>query len=146
MPVAWPVRRVLWCVLLALGCASTPSLATAGAPGPVDFRRDILPLLSENCFLCHGPDSRTRKADLRLDIKEGALRATDPVIVPGKSEESELIRRVISDDPDEVMPPRKSGKALKAHQVELLKRWIDEGASWSRHWAFEPPRRRDARR
>src|ERR1700761_9407780 len=112
-----------------------PSLA--GAPGAVDFRRDIQPILSENCFLCHGPDSRTRKADLRLDTKEGALRTADPVIVPGKSADSELFRRVSSTDPDEAMPPRKSGKSLSSSQVELLKRWLDQGASWSKHWAFE---------
>ncbi len=115
-------------------------------PGPVDFRRDIQPILSENCFLCHGPDSKTRKADLRLDVKDGALRKTDPVIVPGKSGESELIARITSDDPEELMPPRKSGKTLTPHQIELLKTWIDQGASWSKHWAFDPPRRHEPTR
>ncbi len=124
-------------VILAVAAAPT----WAAPPLPVDFRREILPILSENCFLCHGPDARTRKADLRLDLKESALRKNDPIIVPGNSRESELIRRITSDDPDERMPPRKSGKTLAARQVELLTRWIDQGASWSQHWAFEPPRR-----
>jgi hypothetical protein len=120
--------------------AAIPAGGWAADSGPVDFRRDVLPVLSENCFLCHGPDSKTRKADLRLDIKEGALRTSDPVIVPGKSADSELILRIVSTDPDEVMPPRKSGKTLTPHQVELLKKWIDQGANWSRHWAFDSPR------
>jgi hypothetical protein len=78
---------------------------------------------------------------LRLDLKESALRTAEPVIVPGQSAESELIRRVTSSDPDEIMPPQKSGKTLTRRQIELLTKWIDEGASWSKHWAFEPPRR-----
>src|SRR5262249_47326552 len=97
-----------WLALVVLGFAVAPTWAAP--PEPVDFRREILPILSENCFLCHGPDAKTRKADLRLDVKQSALRKNDPVIVPGNSAESELIRRVTSDDLDELMPPRKSGK------------------------------------
>jgi hypothetical protein len=122
-------------------CGTLAPDARGADPAKVDFRRDILPILSENCFLCHGPDSKTRKADLRLDVKQGALRTQDPVLIPGKSGESELIRRIVSTDPDEVMPPRKSGKTITPHQVGLLKQWIDQGAHWSRHWAFEPPQR-----
>ncbi len=124
---------------------------TAAADEAADFRRDVLPVLSENCFACHGPDSKTRKADLRLDVKEGALRTKDPVIVPGKSGESELFHRVSSTDPDEVMPPLKSGKKLTTAQIEIVKKWIDQGARWRGHWAFEaisranPPSVRDAR-
>ena len=126
--------------VLTWGLLSTS--ARAGTPEPVNFRRDILPILSDNCFRCHGPDSKSRKAELRLDVKESALRKTDPVVVPGQSGESELIRRITSTDPEEIMPPRKSGKTLAAHQIELLKQWIDQGASWSKHWAFEPPQRK----
>jgi len=126
-----------WIVLAAITCVILPAAAVAGAPGPVDFSRDVLPILSENCFTCHGPDPKTRKADLRLDIKESALRATEPVIVPGKSSDSELIVRVMSQDPDEVMPPPKSGKKLSAGQIELLTRWVDQGAHWQGHWAFQ---------
>jgi hypothetical protein len=115
-----------------------PSAAVAGKPERVDFRKDVLPILSENCFACHGPDAKTRKADLRLDTKESALRTKDPLIVPGKSDESELFNRVTSGDPEEVMPPLKSGKKLSGTQIEILKKWIDEGASWHQHWAFEP--------
>jgi mono/diheme cytochrome c family protein len=124
-------------VLVILGVlAFAPRLTLAEEP--VDFRREVLPILSQNCFTCHGPDSNTRKADLRLDLKEGALRTKDPVIVPGKSSESELFHRVSSKDPDELMPPPKSGKKLAAAQIEALKRWIDQGARWKGHWAFEP--------
>ena len=130
------------CLLsVAFANGLVPPAARAGEPEPVHFSRDILPILSENCFLCHGPDAKARKADLRLDLKETALRKTEAVIVPGKSGESELIERVASNDADEVMPPPKSGKKLTAHQIELLKRWIDQGAQWSKHWAFEPVRR-----
>ena len=129
-----PSRRLHWIPLAAALLAGSP----AGAAG-VDFSRDVLPILSEHCFTCHGPDAKTRKANLRLDRKEGALRANDPVIVPGKSAESTLIARLTSTDPGEKMPPPKGGKALGLAQVDVLKRWVDEGAKWGRHWAFEAP-------
>jgi hypothetical protein len=106
----------------------------------IDFDRQIRPILSDNCFACHGPDKARRKADLRLDVRESALKK-GTVIVPGKAAESELIERVTSDEPDFRMPPPRTGKRLTAAQVDLLRRWIDEGARWSRHWAFVPPRR-----
>src|SRR3954453_21441447 len=116
------------------------SAAAAGSPGApaVDFSRDVLPILSDKCFRCHGPDPGTRKADLRLDLAEGALRKKDPVIVPGRSEESELIIRIESDDADEKMPPPKSNLTLNAHEAEVLKRWVDQGAEWGRLWSFVP--------
>ncbi|ODU01649.1 MAG: hypothetical protein ABS79_01350 [Planctomycetes bacterium SCN 63-9] len=112
----------------------------ARGENPVVFSRDILPILSENCFQCHGPDHKSREADLRLDTQEGALRKVDPVIVAGQSGQSELIERIISQDVDEVMPPPKSGKKLTQSQIDLLKRWIDQGAPWGKHWAFESPK------
>ncbi len=144
-PTIWARRR---CGIAGLALfVLAGSLVSASAPGgtrdPVDFRRDILPILSDNCFRCHGPDSKSRKADLRLDVKESALRKTDAVILPGKSGESELIHRITSNDPDEVMPPRKSRKTLTPQQIELLKTWIEQGASWNQHWAFEPPHRKN---
>ena len=104
----------------------------------VHFSRDVLPILAQNCFTCHGPDAKARKADLRLDQKAIALRKAEPVIVPGKSRDSELVERITSQEPDEVMPPPKSGRKLSARQIEILTRWIDQGAEWGRHWAFEP--------
>jgi hypothetical protein len=101
----------------------------------------VLPILSDNCFLCHGPDPGTRKADLRLDTQDGALRIDDAVIVPGKSDESEVIARITSDDPSEIMPPPKSNRKLTPAQVETLRRWVDEGAKWGKHWSYEPVHR-----
>ena len=106
-----------------------------------DFSRDVLPILSDNCFKCHGPDANARKAKLRLDRKESALRKKDAIIVPGKSGASELIARIFSSDPDEQMPPAESKLNLTAVQKATLKAWVDAGAKWGKHWAYEPPRR-----
>ena len=104
----------------------------------IDFNRDIRPILSENCFFCHGPDDDHRKAKLRLDTREGALKA---VIVPGQSAESEAYARILSQDEDEQMPPAESGKSLDPEEKDLIRRWIDAGAPWQGHWAFESPTR-----
>jgi hypothetical protein len=126
---------------LALLVALAPAAAGAEAPAKVDFGRDVLPILSDTCFKCHGPDPRARKADLRLDLEAEALRKEDPIIVPGHSDESELIRRITSDDENEKMPPPRSNRRLEPRQVEVLKRWVDQGAKWGVHWAFAPLRR-----
>lgn len=108
------------------------------------FSRDVLPILSENCLGCHGFDEQDRKGDLRLDTREGATAVNDGVaaVVPGKPDESELLTRVISRDRDEMMPPPKSHKKpLTLEQVEILQRWIEAGAPWGKHWAFEKPLR-----
>src|SRR5437016_9227671 len=119
--------------------------ATADTPKvpAIDFNRQIRPILSENCFACHGPDEKQRKAKLRLDTKGAALaelRDDGFAIVPGKSAESDLVARIGSDDPSTRMPPPKTGKRLTPAQIELFRRWIDEGASWPTHWSFVPPR------
>jgi len=112
----------------------------APAAEPVSFSRDVLPILSDNCFSCHGPDEGHRKADLRLDTREGATADSIQAVVPGRPEASELIRRIVATDEDEVMPPPKSHKPrLAPGQVELLRRWIADGAVWGRHWALEKP-------
>ncbi len=105
--------------------------------GEVDFVRDIRPILSENCFFCHGPDSDQREADLRLDTPDGAAT----VIVPSESEASELLARLITDDDDLKMPPPDSNRTVTPAQTELIRRWIDQGASWQQHWSFRPIRR-----
>lgn len=109
----------------------------------IDFQRDIRPILSENCFQCHGPDENTREADLRLDQAAGAIADLGgyAAIVPGDTDGSELIRRVTSKDPVERMPPAESGKSLTQRQIELLRRWIETGAEYQQHWAFVPPER-----
>src|SRR5262245_8243434 len=123
---------------VAGGCRALAA-APAGAAPPVDFNRDVRPLLAENCFKCHGPDAKERKADLRLDDRAAALEAG--VIAPGKSADSELVRRLTADDAAERMPPPKTGKKLTAAQVALLTRWVDEGAKYAEHWSFVAPKR-----
>lgn len=105
----------------------------------VDFNRDVRGILSDKCFACHGPDANKREADLRLDQRDEALTAG--VLVPGKPDESELVRRILSDDPDERMPPASSKLGqLTAREIETLKQWIAQGAEYQRHWSFIPPR------
>jgi len=118
--------------------------ARATADKPIDFIRDIRPILSDNCFACHGPDDKQRKSKLRLDIREEALKPAksgDLPIVPGDVAKSHLIERITSRDPDEVMPPPKTKKTLTAQQKDLLKRWIASGADYKGHWAFVKPER-----
>ena len=105
----------------------------------VDFNRDIRQILSDNCFLCHGPAESTREADLRLDDRESAIDAG--AIEPGDPDGSQLIERLFTDDPDLVMPPPESKKKLAQEQRELLRRWIEQGAEYQKHWAFVAPRK-----
>jgi hypothetical protein len=133
------VNESLGSLLLAV----TVLLAGARAHAAVDFGRDVLPILADKCFPCHGPDAKARKANLRFDTKEGAfrLRKGKSVIVPGDSAASELVRRITAEDDAERMPPPESNRTLTKQQIDLLKKWVEEGAKWGRHWAFEPPRR-----
>lgn len=133
-------------VAVGLACAAPAMGADGAAQGtpPIDFNRDVQPILSENCFACHGPDSAERKADFRLDKEVDAkadLGKGTFAIVPGKSGESELIRRMLSSDADEKMPPPEAHREVTPAQIETLKKWIDQGAAWGEHWAFEAPRR-----
>ncbi len=115
--------------------------ADSAAETRIDFDREIQPLLSETCFTCHGPDAEKLQAGLRLDQKEsafGPLQSGNKAIVPGAPEQSELIRRLLSTDPDEVMPPPSEQKRLSAAQIELMQKWVRQGAAWKRHWSFEP--------
>ncbi len=108
----------------------------------VDFQRQVRPILSDHCFQCHGPDAEHREADLRLDQPDPTITdADDGIIRPGKPEQSELWRRITSTDPEERMPPPDSGKSLTAEQIATIGRWIQEGATWQKHWAFVPPKR-----
>jgi len=116
-------------------------LTPAAEPDKPSFDRDILPVLSDFCFPCHGPDAKARKGDLRLDTAADALRQESPVIVPGKPAESELLRRLGESDRSKVMPPPKFGKKPSPAQVQALERWIASGATWGRHWSLEPPKK-----
>jgi uncharacterized protein DUF1553/uncharacterized protein DUF1549/cytochrome c len=118
--------------LAALSCVSATCRAQA-----IDFNRDVRPILSNNCFQCHGPDEKVRKAKLRLDARDDALA----VLAPGKPDASELVRRVASADAEEVMPPVKTGKKLTPREIETLRLWVKEGAKYSAHWSYQKPAR-----
>jgi hypothetical protein len=120
--------------------AESPRKSTAS----VDFNRDIRPILSENCYKCHGPDDGARKAKLRFDIRAEALRPAksgEIPIVPGSVEKSQMISRITTSDLDDRMPPAKSGKTLTPTQIDLLRRWVAEGAPYATHWAYVKPSR-----
>src|SRR5437588_8451836 len=129
---------VLLAVFFTLSPCHLVTLSSARAAGP-EYNRDVRPILAENCFACHGPDSAARKAKLRLDVRDAAVKAG--AVVPGKPDESEALRRVLSDDPQEQMPPPKAKKTLTRQQKELLKQWIAGGAEYQKHWSLIAPAR-----
>jgi len=132
-----PLHAVAWLGLLAGGGAR--------ADGPPDFNRDIRPILSRNCFACHGPDEHDRRAGLRLDDRDAALAELESggrAIVAADPDGSELVARIHATDPDVVMPPPESNHTLTPAQKRLLEAWIAAGAPYAPHWAFVPPRRR----
>src|SRR5438309_4760053 len=113
-----------WSVAVVVSAA--PAESSTGVKPQIDFNRQVRPILSENCFSCHGPDEGARKSKLRLDLKDAAFKGGKSgliSIVPGKPEESELIKRIITSDEDDVMPPPKSKKKLTPAQIDLLKQW-----------------------
>ncbi|HUG70338.1 MAG TPA: PSD1 and planctomycete cytochrome C domain-containing protein [Pirellulaceae bacterium] len=126
---AW--ERVALALLFALAAHSA-----LGAE-PLEFNRDIRPILADNCFRCHGADSAARKADLRLDQR--AIAIDSGALTPGQPDNSELLRRILSDDPDEMMPPPETRQALNAEQKTKLRQWIADGATYEEHWSFVPP-------
>jgi len=125
--------------IVGLIAPSSLEAADATRRSRVEFNRDIRPILSENCYSCHGPDKNKRKAKLRLDDRASAV--STQAIVPGKPDESELVERVSSDDAEQVMPPPASRKTLTPAQKDLLKQWIFQGAEYQAHWAYVPPGR-----
>ena len=132
------LRFVLIAILVSCGLAG-PTLAAE--PQAVDFTRQVLPLFADRCFACHGPDEKTREADLRLDLRASVFErdADSLLIVPGKSRESPLYERVASHDPDLQMPPPSATRQLNPKEVDLIRQWIDQGADWQEHWAFISP-------
>src|SRR5262249_30987716 len=136
LPSTASVRRLMHRLLPALTCLFGIVPGAAAAEPKVDFARDVRPILADNCFACHGPDEKARKAELRLRTQAALLDSK--VIAPGKASTSEMFARVSAHD-DTTMPPTKSGKKLTAAQIGTLKAWIDQGANWSAHWAFVAP-------
>jgi hypothetical protein len=139
------MRRLALPTLLLVSsivCRS-PLGAEEPMPAVVEFNRDIRPILSDHCFQCHGPDKAKRKADLRLDTEAGAFADLGDAraIVPGEPDRSELLHRITTTDRKRQMPPAKSGRKLSERQIQLIRRWIAQGARWQAHWSLIPPRR-----
>ncbi|MFN6130065.1 MAG: PSD1 and planctomycete cytochrome C domain-containing protein [Planctomycetota bacterium] len=133
-------RRSLPTAICVVVVVMILSSIQASGEEPIRFNRDIRPILSDNCFYCHGPDRNKRQADLRLDTEAG-LHGSDGnagAIVPGNADASEMVQRILSADPDERMPPPESGKSLSQTQIQLLRRWIQEGGQFEGHWSFMP--------
>jgi Protein of unknown function (DUF1553)/Protein of unknown function (DUF1549)/Concanavalin A-like lectin/glucanases superfamily/Planctomycete cytochrome C len=131
-----------WALTLTLTVSALPMFTCLAQTNqrPVDFQRDIRPILSDKCFTCHGPDEKQRASELRLDLRQSVFEKRDGMVavVPGDTATSELIARVISTDVKRRMPPPESQRELSESEVELLKRWVAEGATWNDHWSFKP--------
>lgn len=133
-----PVYKAFFLAVATFGIAGLDAFAK------VDFNRDIRPILSDKCYACHGFDEQERKSGLRLDVRDAALEPAKSgyaAIVPGDLTESELVRRIVTEDADDLMPPAKTGKPLTAAEIALLKQWIAEGAEYQAHWSFVAPTR-----
>ena len=132
----WGMR--IWAIILLTGM-TLPVFAA----DKIQFNRDVRKILAANCFSCHGQDAETRKGKLRLDEAASALKPRNgaTAIVPGNLVESEAWQRIISDDPDELMPPPVSKNTLTAEEKDILKRWIQQGAKYEDHWAFIAPKK-----
>src|SRR4029453_9111402 len=126
--------------LLSAASLKASAQASSSAPAPLSFNRDIRPILSNNCFACHGPDEKKRETDFHFDTKEGMF-LEEGIVVPGSAAKSVLVKKITEPDPKDRMPPPDSGHALTDAQIALLKRWIDEGARWDTHWAYTAPSR-----
>ena len=142
------IRSLLW-LGLSLGSLPNPNVARADAPGSsteaeIGFNRDVRPILARHCFKCHGPDDRTRKAKLRFDRHEDALKVAVSglhAIVPGRPDDSELVTRIYSEDASQLMPPPGAKLPLSDRDKQILQRWVAQGAKFEEHWAFRRPTR-----
>ena len=138
---------VLCLVLISGSCnRGVPGTLSTGGATSVSYNFDIRPILSDKCFVCHGPDANKREAELRLDLPEGAYAALKDdasrhALVPGKPEESEVYHRISSKDPNTIMPPPESNLSLTEQEIDLINRWISQGATYENHWAFNKIRK-----
>ncbi len=154
MPAKPIFRLLLFIVLPAFfvffihACGNVDNGTNPKIPDQVSYNFHIRPIISDNCFACHGPDANKREAGLRLDTEEGAYAALKETpgkhaIVPGKPRESMMFARISSEDPGERMPPPESNLKLSEREKELIRKWIQQGAAYEKHWAFDPPRKQD---
>src|SRR5882672_1995737 len=143
MPALARLTALTLLAVCSIGAALAASAKKQSVTEPVDFSSQIRPLISSKCFSCHGPDESSRKAKLRLDLRDEAIKVHKGTraIVPGDAASSELVRRITATDPDDIMPPPKTGRTLSAVEIDLLKRWIQQGAPYSPHWSFVKPQR-----
>jgi len=144
MPTSFPRCLLAVCTSIALLLASAAPAEPPTANSRIDFARDVRPILSNHCWSCHGPDEATRQAKLRLDRRDSAIAKTESghvAVTPGNPHVSELVSRINARDKDQLMPPPDAKKPLTAAQKETLRRWIEQGAEFSQHWAFVPPQR-----
>jgi hypothetical protein len=128
-------------VWLLLVCCRGAYAEPSGAPAPIDYTRQVRQILSNHCYACHGPDEAQRQAGLRLDQKDSAfstLESGERAIVAGSSDRSALVARITTTDASQLMPPPDAGKPLSAEQIDILRKWIDQGATWDEHWAYRP--------
>ena len=136
------MHRLLICLIMSQIVLVLGLVHQVRAADPVDFGRQVRPILSQYCFQCHGPDARARQAELRLDVATGPFARTDSkVIVPGQPAHSELIKRVLSTDVEQQMPPPETKMQLSSQQKEVLRQWVQQGAHYQQHWSFVPPSR-----
>ncbi len=138
------ICAIFFLVVAAIGLFEGCSSNDKGRSNAVSYNFDIRPILSDNCYACHGRDDNARKAELRLDTPGGALKALKDhkdrfAIVPGKPEESEVIKKITATEADERMPPPESHRSLTMEQINLIADWIKQGAPFEKHWAFIPP-------
>ena len=131
----WRGVQTLLAVVLLLGVTGR-AMADDRPQRKIEYNRDVRPILSENCLACHGPDAKHRKAELRLDVRDEAIKKQ--VVVPGDPQASELIERILTEDATLRMPPASSKKLLSMRQKDILRQWVAEGAEYQKHWAFEP--------
>jgi len=132
-----------WISIALILCSVTTTFADAPLPATIDFNRDVRPILSENCYFCHGPDKNKRKADLRLDTHDGLFSRIKEhtTVVPDDVDHSELYLRIVDSDPEQRMPDPKSNKKLASRQIAIIRKWIEQGAPWKDHWAYLPASR-----
>ena len=141
---------VIASILFLVSCLSNEEvvIVDSSLPDTIDFNFHIRPILSDRCFACHGPDENAREGNYRLDLEEDAFTMIDSLtkafaIKPGNAQQSHLIKRIQSSDPEYMMPPPESNLVLSTREIELLRKWIDQGAQWKSHWAFTPPQQVD---
>lgn len=130
--------------LLCVACCVAPGAYAEAVANPVSFNREVRHILADKCFACHGPDNKSLKGGLRLDIEDEArktLTSGHVAVVPGHPDKSELIHRITASNPEDHMPPAEAPKQLTQEDIEIFRRWITEGALWEQHWAFVPPKR-----